>query len=1145
MRGDFTRLRFEPHRTRYTAVLRQQGRVALDADHNEQRAIDAYLRETVTGDVVGACGVPADAPGFTITAPDGVPTIGAGRAYVDGLLAANAEEVTVDAQPDGPPGGALVRRTNGTWVALADAPNGTYLAYLDVWERHVIALDDPELTEVALGGPDTTTRARTTWQVRLAAVGPASATVGCLDTLPAWDAVSAPAAGTLQARAEPGEADTGPCVVPAGAGYRRLENQLYRVEIHDPGPVGTATWKASRDNGSVVRGLVARSGDDLVVDAPGRDATDGFPTGSWLELTDDTRELAGQPGTLVEVVRSVGTTITVNPGTATGTLDPDDFPRNPRVRRWDTAGARLVELPASVDGWLAIEDGVQVRFGAGATYRSGDFWTIPARTATGGVRWPAAGGAPAALPPEGVRHRRCRLAVLTRAGGLWTADRDCRAVFPPLTGLLALDYVSGDGQDCCPSVDDPAALVALPAPLVVGASTGSQPVVGARVAFRVVSGNGVLDGTGPEAEVATGADGTAAVVWETDSATPSQQVEARLLDAAGDPVHLPVVFTAEHRVADQVAYDPAACPDLAGTATVQEAIDRLCQVRDGGCATVTVSPGGDWAAPLRALPAGGDAVVCFRPGEYTLDTTLVLTGLGRLSLHGGGTATRIVAAAAETALRVEGAAALEVRDLAVVTGAARRVTKTPDGALTVVDTPLVAIEGCELACGPGTSPAVAAVAVRFAPARPGSARITGNRLVVGHGQIGVVVTDADRAVVSDNTLRVPARPRSLGLDRLVADRRVADLLAERLAREVVTGRAAAPAAEATTTIPVGRYVVAMNTPVPREQWLTLVAAQPPEEADLATPATVTAYADRLLATAVDEPARLPAFASKLDQLRGTLGTQRYNRLVGGDTGPAVLRNMVVTGEVAVIDSAAEPQVAVTVRGETVAFASELPARTWSQVVAAAPPDAGVDAAGAVRQAALRLVTDEDFRDRFAAVKDWFAGLSRANPAVAAQGIVVAGRTGRSVRVVGNTLDDVLEAVRVDVSRPASGNTPARGAGRVHISGNDATLRLPVERSRGDQAVFLGSCEHATVSDNHTSDVAGQQRHLDGVRVSGSLGPMLMVQRNLLQHARVGVRVDPREPSPNVHQWLVSDNASPDAEQAVVAPQAVRRHDNLV
>ena len=43
-----------------------------------------------------------------------------------------------------------------------------------------------------------------------------------------------------------------PCELPPTGGYRGLENQLYRVEIHDPGqPGGGATFKWSRENASV------------------------------------------------------------------------------------------------------------------------------------------------------------------------------------------------------------------------------------------------------------------------------------------------------------------------------------------------------------------------------------------------------------------------------------------------------------------------------------------------------------------------------------------------------------------------------------------------------------------------------------------------------------------------------------------------------------------------------------------------------------------------------------------------------------------------------------------------------------------------------------------------------------------------------
>jgi hypothetical protein len=52
-------------------------------------------------------------------------------------------------------------------AAAADLPEGIYLAYLDVWERGITAVEDPQIREAALGGPDTTTRIKTVWQVKI------------------------------------------------------------------------------------------------------------------------------------------------------------------------------------------------------------------------------------------------------------------------------------------------------------------------------------------------------------------------------------------------------------------------------------------------------------------------------------------------------------------------------------------------------------------------------------------------------------------------------------------------------------------------------------------------------------------------------------------------------------------------------------------------------------------------------------------------------------------------------------------------------------------------------------------------------------------------------------------------------------------
>ena len=53
MKGDFSKWAFEPT-DNYSGVLHQQGRVLLDADWNADQQIDAFLRQTLGQDVIGA-----------------------------------------------------------------------------------------------------------------------------------------------------------------------------------------------------------------------------------------------------------------------------------------------------------------------------------------------------------------------------------------------------------------------------------------------------------------------------------------------------------------------------------------------------------------------------------------------------------------------------------------------------------------------------------------------------------------------------------------------------------------------------------------------------------------------------------------------------------------------------------------------------------------------------------------------------------------------------------------------------------------------------------------------------------------------------------------------------------------------------------
>lgn len=456
MSGDYSRKTFDPKRD-FSGVLMQQGRVQLDADWNELVAIVSRRLRAETIDIIGRGTVPKETPdGFKIEMAGGALTIGRGRIYVDGLLAENhgreplefdpvlAEQrgtlaVPVDEQPYFP---------NVASVAPAPREGGPYLVYLDVWQREVTHLENPDLMEKAVG-VDTTTRLQTVWQVRV--LGNVGGNAGC-DTpdaqVPGWPEIIRPSDGRLSTGAVGGASETDPCLIPPTGGYRGLENRLYRVEIHDGGISGKATFKWSRDNASIATSVTAIPAlDKLTVARIGRDANLRFKVGDWMEITDDWLEFAQQPGLIRQIkdVDEATQILTLTSALSAGTFPTDgqgntDLQRHTRIKRWDqqgkvtdakgkllvdldaTGSTGLIPVPASGTS-IVLEDGAQITFDtpADGTYRVGDFWNFAARTVDASVEKLDQS------PPRGIHHHFCRLAMVTFPNTVI----DCRHLWPP------------------------------------------------------------------------------------------------------------------------------------------------------------------------------------------------------------------------------------------------------------------------------------------------------------------------------------------------------------------------------------------------------------------------------------------------------------------------------------------------------------------------------------------------------------------------------------------------------------------------------------------------------------------------------------------------------------------------------------------
>ncbi|WP_369387689.1 DUF6519 domain-containing protein [Streptomyces sp. CG1] len=477
MYGDFSRLSYQPGK-HYSAVLAQQGRVQLDADANEQTAIELFRSRTLARDLIGPDGGPAgepgEGPGFGIAYVKGTHdqhdlTISGGRYYVDGIPLDATCPQPVPAVPTGgllpldgdgaDSDGVIPSPVPATWTYWnqpdayrnpelqsdqlpAEFP---FLAYLKVWDRSVTAVEDPEIREVALGAamPDTAARIKTVWQVLTLSARDLEVGDGGPATVRAafgtWAAAQR-STGRLAARAErPEGAADEPCLVRPDARYRGPENQLYRIEIHQGGTAEHgATFKWSRENGSVAFPIAELDGTWVALSTLGDDDKLTLDVGDRVEVCDSAYISRGEPAPLlsVEEIDLPGRRVRLSaePLPGIGAL-PE---RHPFLRRWDHASTGTPghrprtdggALPVEEGTWTELEDGLQVYFNPGGSYRSGDFWLVPTRTVTGAVEWPAnAAGDPLLQLPLGIDVHYAPLAWITGEN----SHADLRRVFPPL-----------------------------------------------------------------------------------------------------------------------------------------------------------------------------------------------------------------------------------------------------------------------------------------------------------------------------------------------------------------------------------------------------------------------------------------------------------------------------------------------------------------------------------------------------------------------------------------------------------------------------------------------------------------------------------------------------------------------------------------
>ncbi len=1014
---------------------------------------------------------------------------------------------------------------------------GSYIAYLKSTELAITALDDPLIREVAFDGPDTAIRDRTIWQVGMAsftdllAFGYALADLTCPALAGGFDPVLAGRTpGLMRARAEVSDLSAGPCTLPPAAGYRSLENLLYRVELHTGGAAAQATYKWSSMNAIHRTRYREIDAGVLIVDSVGRDDLTALKAGEWIEIRDQNSLYAGTPGFFARIDEVVGKRIslaeildpvTLLPLTAAGQPDTAKLPPVAFVTRWE--GGAPKPVADAVAGWVTLESGVQVGFVDGV-FQPGDHWTIPARAVTGDIEWPRdpITSTPVDKAPEGPRRDYAALAVVELSvTGDWIINDDCRPLFPPITKAKQFLYAGGDGQEAMPDPLAPGNRVPLPKSLVAAVVRGHAPVAGESIHFEIVEGDGRL-GNGQKIQaMVTSADGLAAVDWALDATTVSQRVVATRLDADDNPTHAAITYNATLSRADRTSYDPANTPELAGANTVQEAIEALVGMQQVGCTTYIIREGQDWGSVLESLKPGENASICFARGTYTTSRTVRLTGLGHISISGAGpTTVRIIANRVEAALSITNCASISISNLEISSpdgsgGILLRDAKGRQGTVDISHCPSVDVYGCLLHCGAGTSPGRTCLTVRGWTRELGTLRVTSkvhvheNTFSVGHMQEALLITDATDIDVAHNHFAVkPRKTQSLGIDVFLKDK----TWISRTTRSFV----ARPVKGNSTTVGALREIrgkewrTSFQSPVSQKSWDMLAARNPPNDADLKSATAFEDYTNRLIATAAKDSAQVEEFAKQLDRLKVSFGADARKL-----DDPKVREALLVTSNPSAYrfdaKAGAARNVLIEANGQVVSFDSPFSQQDWNRALVRskkAPNIANADELlGLSYKLGEKMLLDNNFRQGMRSVSNWFKAFTDDSPSLAMQAIVCGGRTLGNVQIHDNIIREFQVGICVAPSHLRQGGLRARS---VSIDNNRMELLLPNNNAYGGYGMFVGNVQTLRIRGNDmalSSKPNFKRFFAQGIRIWGDIGYQVLVAENRIAMATMGIRLN--------------------------------------
>ena len=469
MGSDRARVSYDPSQ-QYRSVVMQQGRVTVEADWNEAQLIAGEEKRLEALDFVGPAGTPDNGYAISLIAGSFDFDIGWGIMYVGGMRAWLPEGLRYSQQQQSD---WMDGSNDASWVPVPTAaPASNEYVYLFLREQEVSAVEDSDLKDIALGGPDTAQRTRLVQHVtRLATTG-----TDCPSALAAaqttWagqgftlneDNLSVASFAQLQVGFVPPSTPPTSCDPTAQSGYLGADNQLIRVQVSDA-KANPQCLLWGYDDASFLYGVTVIGATSVTLQSAPVDAEHIPQSGQVVEILMAGAQLSngeyvaaptGQIFTLGASAYDPDSKILTLPSSLDVSLYGDGTSKNPSppqvfLRVWEGT------LPITPGAYQTLPNtGVQVNLtstNANNVYRGGDYWMFAVRPALPTLVYPER-FASGPQPPDGPREWICPLAVL-----LWTAATptapSCRNPFDNLVELTAVDqggccsvYVTAAGHN--------------------------------------------------------------------------------------------------------------------------------------------------------------------------------------------------------------------------------------------------------------------------------------------------------------------------------------------------------------------------------------------------------------------------------------------------------------------------------------------------------------------------------------------------------------------------------------------------------------------------------------------------------------------------------------------------------------------------